>query len=214
MFLRVSRSRIAARTAGSMPGKTHRLLYVVEGDVRVNAGRQCSSLGPDSAWFGADAVELLGGANGATLLAWELSETAAPPAPEDASTVLLLEQPIAINGPRAHLIRLDRVSFPPGGIAYTHTHQGPGIRVLLDGEITIEVNGGRHPVAPGHAWFEAGPDPVLALASEREPTSFARVMVLPVGLIGKSSISYVKPEDIDKPKLQSYKIYIDTALEL
>ena len=215
MFLRVSRSHIAPRAAESLPGGTHRLLYVTEGDLRVTSGQQCASLGPDSAWFGAGTVELLGGAAGAKVLRWELSAAAASrPAVDGASTVLLFEQPIAIDGPRAHLIRLDRVSFPPGGIAYTHTHQGPGIRVLLNGEITIDANGARHTVAPGQAWFEAGPDPVLALASQREPTSFARVMVLPAELIGKSSISYVKAEDIDKPKLQSYKIYIDTPLDL
>ena len=28
------------------------------------------------------------------------------------------------------LVRCDRVDFPPGGIAYTHTHPGPGLRVL------------------------------------------------------------------------------------
>lgn len=198
-----------------MPAGTHRVILVTEGDLRISSGHQCNSLGPDSAWFGADAVALLAGTAGATLLHWELSATAAtPPAVDGMSTVLLLEEPIAIRGAHAHLMRLDRVSFPPGGIAYTHTHQGPGIRVLLDGGITIDVNGARHAVAPGHAWFEAGPDPVLALASETEPTSFARVMVLPVDLIGRSSISYVKAEDIDKPKLQSYKIYIDTPLVL
>jgi len=105
------------------------------------------------------------------------------------------------------------VDFPPGGVAYTHTHRGPGIRCLLNGEIRIKVSGAEHVVRPGEAWFEAGPDPVLALASEREPTSFARVMVLPGELRGKSSIRYVLPEDADKPKRQTYQLFVDDPID-
>jgi quercetin dioxygenase-like cupin family protein len=110
-------------------------------------------------------------------------------------------------------MRCDRVDFPPGGIAYTHTHQGPGIRCLLGGEIRIKVKGDEHLVRPGEAWFESGPDPVLALASEREPTAFARVMVLPAELRGKSSIRYVLPGDADKPKRQTYQIFVDDPID-
>ena len=31
------------------------------------------------------------------------------------------------------MLRCDRVDFPPGGVAYRHTHPGPGLRVLLAG---------------------------------------------------------------------------------
>jgi quercetin dioxygenase-like cupin family protein len=113
----------------------------------------------------------------------------------------------------AYLMRCDRVDFPPGGIAYTHTHQGPGIRCLLGGEIRIRVKGDEHLVRPGEAWFESGPDPVLALASEREPTAFARVMVLPAELRGKSSIRYVLPGDADKPKRQTYQMFVDDPID-
>ncbi len=53
-----------------------------------------------------------------------------------------------------YLLRCDRVDFPPGGEAYPHTHQGPGIRVLLFGSIRIETQGSTHTYAPGEAWFE------------------------------------------------------------
>ena len=112
------------------------------------------------------------------------------------------------------LLRCDRVDFPPGGIAYTHTHRGPGIRCLLAGEIRVEVDGKSHAVKPGEAWFEAGPDPVLAFASDREPTAFARVMILPRELKGKSSIRYVRPEDQDKPKTQRYQVFCDEFINL
>ena len=38
-------------------------------------------------------------------------------------------------------MRCDRIDFPPGGIAYTHTHPGPGIRYLLHGELDIHTEG-------------------------------------------------------------------------
>ena len=59
-------------------------------------------------------------------------------------------------------MRCDRVDFEPGGIAYRHTHPGPGIRYLLFGAITIDSLGAEHTLGPGEAWFERGPDPVLA----------------------------------------------------
>jgi hypothetical protein len=31
---------------------------------------------------------------------------------------------------------------------------------------------------------------------------------------GKSSIRYVRPEDADKPKLQTYRVYVDEFIEL
>ena len=111
-------------------------------------------------------------------------------------------------------MRCDRVDFPLGGIAYTHTHRGPGIRCLLTGGINVAVNGAEHRVAPGQAWFEAGPDPVLATASADELTSFVRVMILPAALRGKSSISYVLPEDQDKPKRQTYQLFVDDPIVL
>jgi hypothetical protein len=39
-------------------------------------------------------------------------------------------------------------------------------------------------------------------------------MILPRELQGKSSIRYVKPEDADKPKLQSYRIFVDEIIDL
>ena len=56
-----------------------------------------------------------------------------------------------------YLLRCDRVDFPPGGEAFLHTHQGPGIRVLLFGSIRIETQGSTHTYAPGEAWFETRP---------------------------------------------------------
>jgi quercetin dioxygenase-like cupin family protein len=107
------------------------------------------------------------------------------------------------------LIRCDRVDFPPGGVAHLHTHQGPGIRVLLHGTIRVDTAGSSHDYGPLQAWFEPGPEPVFAAASETEPTAFVRCMVLPARLRGQSSIRYVRDEDTAKPKLQRYTVFVD-----
>jgi quercetin dioxygenase-like cupin family protein len=121
---------------------------------------------------------------------------------------------VALEDPGGYLMRCDRVDFPPGGIAWTHVHQGPGIRCLLAGAFRVEVNGKRHDIEPGGAWFEAGPDPVLASASKSAAAAFVRVMILPRALRGKSSIRYVKPEDAGKPRLQTYRMFVDEFIDL
>jgi quercetin dioxygenase-like cupin family protein len=110
------------------------------------------------------------------------------------------------------LLRCDRVDFPPGGIAYRHTHPGPGLRVLLRGRIRIETQGESHEYGPLEWWYETGPDPVYAAASETEETAFVRVLVLPAEWAGKRTISYVDPADEAKPKLQRARIYFEQPL--
>ena len=110
------------------------------------------------------------------------------------------------------LLRCDRVDFPPGGVAYLHTHQGPGIRILLLGSIRIDTQGRMQSYAPLGAWFEPGPEPVFAAASESEATAFVRCMVLPPGLKGQSSIRYVREEDAKKPKPQRYSVFVDEVV--
>jgi quercetin dioxygenase-like cupin family protein len=112
----------------------------------------------------------------------------------------------------AHLLRCDRVDFPPGVVAYLHTHPGPGLRVLLHGRIRIETQGASHEYGPFEWWYETGPDPVFAAASETEPTAFVRVLVLPLEWEGKRTITYVDPADAEKPKLQSARVYLEHRL--
>ena len=111
------------------------------------------------------------------------------------------------------LMRGDSVAFPPGGCAYTHVHQGPGIRCLIEGGIRIDTHGRSTSYGPGGAWYETGPDPVFAQAAAEVPSRFIRCMILPRALTGKSSIHYVNEEDKAKPKTQTYKIYADAPIE-
>ena len=198
-------------------GRCNRVVYVRDGDAIVRAGAHAAGLAANSAWYGGDAVALTAGAAGATLLRWELAADSAAPGGltgPGVSSSITLAHAVELGQLDGHLMRCDRVDFPPGGIAYTHVHRGPGIRCLLAGSIRVEVSGTAHDIAPGGAWFEAGPDPVLALASKTGPTAFARVMILPRELQGRSSIRYVKPEDADKPKLQTYRIFVDEIIDL
>jgi hypothetical protein len=136
-----------------------------------------------------------------TSLHWELLEE--PPA--DA----LLAAEVDLDPTIEWLMRLDRVDFPPGGVAYRHTHPGPGIRCLLFGAIRIESGGETHEYGPFEPWFESGPEPVFAAASATEPTAFVRAMLLPEEWRGKRTIRYVDPADEEKPKLQRATVFLE-----
>ncbi|HLF38551.1 MAG TPA: hypothetical protein VI545_02630 [Burkholderiales bacterium] len=214
--LRLCTDRLEPKSEYRLPA-SNRVVYVREGDAVLRAGGQASGLGANSAWQGGIEAAVAAGSSGATLLRWELvtgSRSPVTPVGAGIASSLTLAQEIELSDPGGYLMRCDRVDFPPGGIAYTHVHRGPGIRCLLAGSLRVEVNGKAHDIAPGGAWFEAGPDPVLALASKAGPTAFVRVMILPRELQGKSSIRYVKPEDADKPRLQTYRIFVDEIIDL
>jgi quercetin dioxygenase-like cupin family protein len=141
-------------------------------------------------------------------LVWQLDDT-----PEEAEGALVSRQ-IQLDPFAEWVMRCDRIDFPPGGIAYTHTHPGPGIRYLLHGRLDIRADGHSASYGPGGAWFESGPDPVLATASEDQPTAFVRVLILPAEWAGKRTIRYVDPADEDRPKLQKPIVYLEHQLLL
>src|SRR3954471_2869395 len=195
--------RIEAGGPGGPPAGA-RVLYVVEGACKVASSDAAAGLTANTAWCSATALSLDSTA-GAVMLRWELHRGTAQPA----GGRLVLASPVTLDPGQSYLMRGDRVDFPIGGVAYTHTHQGPGTRRLLHGSIRIETQGTSHDVAPGEAWFESGPDPVFAAASTTAETAFVRCMVLPLALKGKSSIRYVDAADNDKPKTQRYQVFID-----
>ena len=57
----------------------------------------------------------------------------------------------------------------------------------------MEVEGRTSFYGAGGAWFEAGPDPVVARASSHIATSFVRALVLPAEWAGKRTIRYLDP---------------------
>ena len=139
-----------------------------------------------------------------TTLVWELLDEV----PADA---LLAEQVEVGDG---WLMRHDRIDFPAGGIAYRHTHPGPGIRYLLSGSVRIESGGETHEYGPGEAWFESGPEPVLAMASETEDSAFVRVLLLPPEWAEKRTIRHVDPADDERPRLQRATVFGEQLIAL
>jgi hypothetical protein len=107
------------------------------------------------------------------------------------------------------LLRCDRVDFDPGGVAYRHVHPGGGIRRLLFGAIAIDSLGRTEHHGPGDAWFERGPDPVLATTTDGGPSAFVRVMLVPAELAGQRTIRYVDAADADKPKTQRATVFLE-----
>jgi quercetin dioxygenase-like cupin family protein len=111
------------------------------------------------------------------------------------------------------VVRCDRVDFPLGAVAHLHTHPGPGIRYLLRGDIEIETEGRSTFYGRGGAWFESGPDPVVARASSHLETSFVRVLVLPAEWAGKRTIRYLEPPDGARAR-QSASVLLEHAIAL
>jgi quercetin dioxygenase-like cupin family protein len=156
-------------------------------------------LARDEAHFGAAQV-------GGHALRWELAGAA----PEPGSR---LAAEVELDRGREWVVRCDRIDFPPGGVAYRHTHPGGGIRRVLFGSIHIEASGHARTFGPGEAWFEGAEYPVLATSSGSEPTAFVRVLVLPAEWEGKRTIRYLDPADDKKPKLQRPTVFFDRRLE-
>jgi quercetin dioxygenase-like cupin family protein len=140
-------------------------------------------------------------------LRWELEA-------EGGGEGALVGAEVSLDPAREWLLRCDRVAFPPGGIAYRHTHPGPGIRCLLHGSLEIETESRTATYRPLEPWFESGPEPVYAAASPDEETAFVRVMLLPREWEGKRTIRYVDPADAERPKLQRATILLEVPLEL
>lgn len=184
-----------------------RMIFVAHGSVTIE-GR---AFGDNEAWQGEAAVTITPGEAGASCWRWEIGERTADLSGAGVSSQEKLAA--LLDLPAGDLLwRGDSVAFPPGGCAYLHRHQGPGIRVVADGAIRVDTSGHSTSYGPGGAWFEAGPDPVFAQAAADRATRFIRVMILPHALLGKSSISYVNEDDKGKPKSQTYKVYVDAPL--
>lgn len=202
--------------ASSVPlRQTNRAIYACEGTAVLRGADVAVSFASNCAWQSYTAVAMSAGPEGAKLLRWELSRT--DPSllqGEGLTSELVLEGEPRIEHDVDYLMRCDRVDFPPGGVALTHTHQGSGIRFLLNGRIRVETEGHDFWVEPGGAWFESGSDPVFAETRADGPTHFVRVMILPRALQGKSSIRYVRPEDQGRPKNQKYQVLIDEPIDL
>jgi hypothetical protein len=196
----------------ALPLAAHpRLIFVVHGSITVES----DSLSDGEAWQGERDVTVTAGTGGACCWRYELTDGQGAGGAKPAAGVearLKLAAPLATLPAGDLLLRGDSVAFPPGGCAYLHRHQGPGIRCLIEGGIRIDTHGRSTSYGPGGAWYESGPDPVFAQAAGDRPSRFIRVMILPRALIGKSSIELLNEADKSKPRDQQYKIFADAPI--
>jgi hypothetical protein len=191
-----------------------RMIFIVHGAVTVDGSQ---TFRDGEAWHGEGAVSLDPGEAGATCWRFEFAPSGAGDGAAAGQGVSSREKLAARldSLPKGDLLlRGDSVAFPPGGCAYLHRHQGPGIRCLIEGGIRIDTHGRSTSYGPGGAWYESGPDAVFAQAAADRPSRFIRAMILPLELIGKSSVQYLNDDDKAKPKLQKYKIFADAPITL
>jgi len=197
-------------------GARNRVLYVRRGDVSVASASRETRVAEGEAWHGAEACRIVAGSAGASVLRYELLRSAeSRERLAGSDTRVLLEHAIELDPRADYLMRADRVDFAPGGVALPHRHRGGGVRCLLAGALEVTV-GDAPPrnVAPGGAWFESGREPVLAVASKDEPTSFVRVAILPREIRGRTSIIYVDPKDAERGRPRTYTVYVDEPIDI
>jgi hypothetical protein len=188
-----------------------RVVFVVHGALTIDD----RGIGDGEAWHGVGAVTLRADTTGATCWRWELAGGAGDGSAggHGVRSREKLAAPLTLP-PGELLLRCDSVAFPPGGFAYWHTHEGPGIRCLIEGGIRIDTHGHSTSYGPGSAWFESGPEPVFAQTTAEKPSRFIRVMIIPRAFMGKSTLRLVNKEDEGKPRAQQYKVYFDAPLNL
>lgn len=207
----------AVNLAGDRQATEHVIVYVVDGSVTLSETRAEDgpvTLEPNRAWHGAPPGRLVASGGGAHVLRFELGPQPPREPGEGAADNELIAATVILDPAAAHVLRCDRVDFPPGGAAYLHAHAGSGIRYLLFGQLRVETGQIRTRIGPHGAWFEYTDEPVFAAASPSEPTAFVRAMVLPGEYQGKRSIRYLRREDEDKPKPQRYQMLVDDPIRL
>lgn len=211
--LRLYEDRLRAGAKPIYLPRGDRAIYVRSGECDFITDQHTQFLTDGLAVTSGDQLTIVNGDHDTVLWRWELDEGAERSdddftlrsAPQ-ASTELKIKADFDFDDRYDWLLRCDTVTFPPGGIAWTHLHQGPGIRITLSGEITIETEGESHTHPAGSPWVEKGVLPVLAPTTEAESTTFVRCFVLPSQLKGVSSIRIVHPEDWQKPNTQKYRV--------
>lgn len=196
-----------------------RSIYVRNGSVHLDTDTASQYLAEAHGMVTTGQLTVRASAAGARIWRWELIDPEFADRPQS-----LRSAPTATSELKHHaeldldprldwLMRLDSVTFPAGGTAWTHQHQGPGIRICQSGEITIETKGTISTYGPGEAWSETGIDPVLAPTTPDSATTFIRCLVLPAHTRGTSSLRVMLPEDRAKPNTQSYHIFSERMLD-
>jgi hypothetical protein len=148
-----------------------RMIFVVHGSGAI-ADR---SLQDEGTFAGEGAVTLKAGSGGATVWRWELAADETGSTAAGSRSVITREKlatRLETLPQGALLLRGDSVAFPPGGCAYRHRHQGPGIRCLLEGGASTPT-ADRPPTAPAAPGTRPAPMPCSLRPRNGRPASSA-----------------------------------------
>jgi hypothetical protein len=108
------------------------------------------------------------------------------------------------------LFRLDQITSAAGRIADRHQHPGPVIRCLLEGTFNVQsVESGRD-YMPGDAWYETGPDTVVAWGARTMPSRFLRGLILPVEWEGKVTGTWLA--ETARPRPGNWRLLVDKVI--
>lgn len=213
--LRLYHDRIGQGETVTYHGAINRIFYCRWGGAAISG--HAAEIVCDGAVLSTETTSITGSIDGAIIWRFELvpEELDVPGQASAALTSdLAAEAEMTLEIPHGYLMRCDAVNLPLGCEIYQHTHAGGGIRCIHRGHLSIETNGSSQTFGPNDAWFEPGADPVCGSASTEKMTGFVRVMILPRTFLGKSSISYLREADWNKPKRQTYKTYVDTFIDV
>jgi len=200
-------------SAPALPA-AHRLLYVRYGRVVING----QTLNIGEATYCEGPVTLQSAADWSQVWRWELAVPNSTPLLLDGSGVLsslrmsrVITHLAMLDGSR-WLFRLDQIIGAAGRIADRHQHPGPGIRCLLEGTFNVaqDAESARN-LFPGDAWWETGPDTVVAWGSHQMAAKFMRGMILPAEWEGKPTATWLSGEAAG-PRPGHWKLYVDKLI--
>jgi hypothetical protein len=212
--LNLYHDQVAADGAMSSPlTAAHRMLYVRHGGAVVNG----KAMSVDEAMYCDEPVSLQSSGGWCQIWRWELAlPNAAPALPEGSGVLSGLRMSRVVTGlalveGSRWLFRLDQITSAAGRIADRHQHPGPGIRCLLEGTFNAEQAGhSARNLFPGDAWWETGPDTVVAWGSPQMAAKFLRGMILPVEWEGKVTGTW-----LDSPGRRSnWRLLVDRVISV
>ena len=97
------------------------------------------------------------------------ADTIASPSdkPKGFSRQNLFKQSVTLPSPTIET-QVIKVHFPPGYKTPVHTHEGPGPRYVLKGQLRIEDNGETHIYKEGQVFWESGSEMTVENVGSRE----------------------------------------------
>ncbi len=203
---------VGGASASPLPA-AHRMIYVRHSRTVVNG----QMMNADNGVYCDGAVTLQAADGWSQVWRWELALPNAAPALIEGTGVLsslrmsqVITHLAMVEGTR-WLFRLDQITSAAGRIADRHQHPGPGIRCLLEGTFNAEQAGhSARDLLPGDAWWETGPETVVAWGSRQMAAKFLRGMILPVEWEGKVTGTW-----LDAPRRSSnWRLLVDKIITL